>query len=309
MRILVADDDPTTATILSAAVRNLGHDPMVAHDGEEAWRRYLEDDPRVVLTDRSMPGIDGLELCRRIRASDRPGYPYLILITAMGGREQVIEGMEAGADDYLVKPPDPFDLRVRLMAAERVTDVHRRMEELADELRVVNGQLDRLARTDALTGIGNRLRFQEDLAALHASSLRHGRRYGVALVDIDHFKTYNDQYGHPAGDEALRAVATTMAAVVRASDQTYRYGGEELVVLMPETEVTGALAMGERLLDSVRALGLAHEARPSGPGILTISTGIACSEEDAQLGPQSVVDAADRALYRAKAAGRDRVEL
>lgn len=308
MKVLVAEDDPTTAMILASAVRNLGHEPIVAHDGDEAWQRYLDEEPRAVLTDRMMPGIDGLELCRRIRSSDRRGYPYVILITALGSREEVIEGMEAGADDYLVKPPDPFDLRVRLMAAERVTAVHQRLAELAEELELLNTRLDRLARTDALTDVGNRLRLQEDLSSLHSSAVRHGRRYAVAIVDVDHFKTYNDSYGHPAGDEALHTIATTLAAVARFGDTAYRYGGEEFAVLMPETELEGALVAAERLRSSIRGLGIQHEHRPDGPGVLTVSVGVACSQLDAHGGPDAVVHAADQALYRAKAAGRDRVE-
>ncbi|MBW3657277.1 MAG: diguanylate cyclase [Actinobacteria bacterium] len=309
MKVLVVDDDPTTAMILSSAVRNLGHEAVVATDGEEAWERYLEVQPGALLTDRMMPGIDGLELCRRIRATGLRGYTYIILITSLGGREQVLEGMEAGADDYLVKPPDPFDLRVRLIAAERVTAVHRRMEELTAELRVANDQLDRLARTDALTEVGNRLRFREDLAALHASSLRHDRRFAVALADIDSFKTYNDRYGHPAGDEALHAVAATMAAVSRYGDAIYRYGGEEIAVLLPETDVAGAVAAGERLREAVRGLALVHDARADGGDILTISVGVACFDPEIHHGPDAVVHAADQALYRAKAAGRDRVSV
>ncbi len=308
MKVLVVDDDPTTAMLLGAAVRSLGHEALVAHDGEEAWRRYREEAPRAVLTDRMMPGIDGIELCRRIRADDQGGYPYLIMITAVGGREHVIEGFEAGADDYLVKPPDPFDLRLRLMAAERVTTVHRQLTEVADELRSANAQLDRLARTDALTGVGNRLRFQEDLAGLHASSIRHGRSYGIVIADIDHFKTYNDRYGHPAGDAAIRDVAKTLAALARIGDTTYRYGGEELVVLMPETDLEGASVVAERLRVAVKDLGIDHASRPDDGRVLTISAGVACLDPERHDGPAAVVHAADQALYRAKVGGRDRVE-
>lgn len=307
MKVLVVEDDPTTAMIMAAAVRNLGHVPVVAHDGEEAWERYLADDPEAVLTDRVLPGIDGLELCRRIRSLGGRGYSYVILVTALGSREQVLEGMDAGADDYLVKPPDPFDLRVRLIAAERTVSVHRRLAELADELELANERLDRLARTDALTGVGNRLRFDEDLAALHASAVRHDRCYAVALIDVDHFKPFNDRYGHPVGDDALRRIAATLSAVGRVGDSTYRYGGEELAVLMPETDVAGATAAAERLRAAVADLALPHAARPDGRSHVTVSLGVACFDASTHPGTAAVVQTADQALYRAKAAGRDRV--
>ncbi|MEX1177942.1 MAG: diguanylate cyclase [Nitriliruptor sp.] len=306
MKVLVADDDRTVGVLLAAAVRKLGHEAIVANDGEEAWRLYLEHAPQAMLTDRMMPGIDGVELCRRIRASDGP-QPYVILITSVGGRDQVLEGIEAGADDYLVKPPDPFELRIRLLAAERVTDVQRRLSAVAAELRFANEQLDLLARTDALTGVGNRLRFQEDLAALHSSSVRHGRTYAVGLVDIDHFKTFNDHYGHPAGDEAIRDVAQALAAFARFGDSVYRYGGEEMVLLLPETDLAGAETVAERLCKAVRDLAIVHISRPDGPEVLTISVGVAGLDRELHSGANAVVHAADQALYRAKADGRDRM--
>lgn len=306
MRILVVDDDPTVTALLASALRMVGHEPLVAEDGDQGWQRFLADSPDVVLTDRAMPGIDGLELCRRIRALDRRTYPYVILITAMGTREEIVEGMEAGADDYLVKPPDPFELRLRLMAATRVTAVHRELAQLTDKLQTANDLLDRLARTDPLTDIGNRLRFQEDLISLHATAGRHDRPYAVGLLDIDHFKQFNDRHGHPAGDDALRRVAQALAGATRSGDTVYRYGGEELVVLMPETGLDGALVTVDRLRRAVRDLEIPHVDSPGDAGVLTLSAGVASLElhrhdDDADV----VVDAADRALYRAKARGRD----
>lgn len=303
MRILVIDDDPTITALLSSALRMVGHEPLVAEDGEQGWERFLAESPDVVLTDRSMPGIDGIELCRRIRTLDRRTYPYVILITAMGTRDEIVEGMEAGADDYLVKPPDPFELRLRLMAATRVTAVHRRLAQLTDELQAANDLLDRLARTDPLTDIGNRLRFQEDLISLHASAARHDRPYAVGLLDIDHFKQFNDRHGHPAGDEALRRVAQALAGAIRTGDTVYRYGGEELVVLMPETGLDGALTTVDRLRHAVRGLEIPHV--DSEAGVLTLSAGVASLDLDHHDDPDAVVDAADQALYRAKARGRD----
>jgi PleD family two-component response regulator len=215
VNVLVVDDDAVSRLLLATAVEALGHACAVADDGESGWARYREAAPDVVVTDRVMAGMDGLELCRRIRGDAAAGYTYVVLATGLGTREDVLAGMEAGADDYLVKPVDPFELRVRLLAAERVTALHRRLEESQHALEALNTELARVASTDGLTGIGNRRRFDEDLAGLHARARRAGGSYAVAMLDIDRFKAYNDELGHQAGDAALRAVAGRVAEACR----------------------------------------------------------------------------------------------
>jgi diguanylate cyclase (GGDEF)-like protein len=302
----VVDDEPTTALTVAAAVSALGHEVLVARDGREALDVYLAQAPDVVLTDRQMPGMDGMELCRRIREDDEGHTTYLILIAALGGREHVLEGMEAGADDYLVKPVDPFDLRLRLLVAGRVRQVHRELRATLAELGRANEVLQRLARTDRLTGVGNRLRFDEDLAMTATRARRYGRGYAVAMVDIDHFKVYNDTLGHAAGDEALQTVATAMAAQVRDGDGIYRYGGEEFVVLLQEADAAGAAVLGERLRVAVERLGL---PAPGPSPTVTVSVGVAASAPGVAEEAASVVSRADGALYRAKAEGRNRLAM
>src|SRR4051812_38939001 len=220
LRILVADDDPSCRMVLRAVVEKLGHECRVANDGNEAWRLFQEARPDVLITDWMMPGVNGPELCRRARQHADDGYTYLILATALGEHENVLEGMEAGADDYLTKPISPFDVRARLVAAKRVTELHRELERLH---RALTAQ----ARTDPLTGLGNRLRLHEDLAAMHDRAVRYGQGYCVAICDLDDFKQFNDTYGHQAGDDALRKTGELLNHESRGGDCAYRYGGEE----------------------------------------------------------------------------------
>ncbi|MEY2566509.1 MAG: hypothetical protein QOE35_1038 [Actinomycetota bacterium] len=297
MQILVADDDRTSRLFVQSSLERLGHDAAFARDGEEAWEHFRVHGADVVISDRMMPGVDGLELCRRIRSADRPGYAYVILMTTAADRTDVLAGMEAGADDYLAKPIEPLDLQAALVAAKRVTDLHRQLGRYRAELERLNADLADLARRDALTGLGNRLRLDEDLAQLHWRCARYGWTYSLALLDIDHFKAHNDQHGHLAGDEVLRQVAVALQSAARRGDGVYRYGGEEFVVVLPGQDVAHATAAAERLRQAVET---------STP--VTVSAGVAGFVPDQDdRGPQLVLARADEGLYRSKAAGRNKV--
>ncbi|HEX4431880.1 MAG TPA: diguanylate cyclase [Frankiaceae bacterium] len=300
MRVLVVDDDPVCRLTLHAMVGSLGHEPLTAADGGQAWRLLQSEPVDVLVADREMPVIDGLELCRRVRTELNGRHVYVILATSFGSVEHAREGMRAGADDYLVKPTLLDDLELRLIAAERVTALHRQASETHDELRT-------LARRDPLTGLGNRRSLSEDLVVVGDQMRRYGHRCSVAMLDIDHFKAYNDAFGHLRGDEVLQSVARALLSLSRVGDTSYRYGGEEFLCLYPEQTVPGALAAVERLRESVARLALPHPAAVDG-GILTLSAGIA--EIDSELtDPYEAVGAADRAMYEAKRLGRNRVEV
>jgi diguanylate cyclase (GGDEF)-like protein len=290
MHILIADDDPGTRLIVAAAVERLGHECTVAENGAEAWRRFGEVRPDVVITDWEMPGMDGTELTRRIRSQVDVPYPYVIVLTARAGQEHALNAMEAGADDLVFKPLHREELARMLIGAARVTALHRR--------------LHRDARQDALTGLGNRHRLAEDLEAMHARAQRYGHRWCVALVDVDRFKGYNDGAGHVAGDQLLRRVGGALASAVRGGDTVYRYGGEEFLVLLPEQTLETAALAAERLRGVVEDLALPH---PDG-GIVTVSVGVAGPAAGAD-SVDALVGQADAALYAAKAAGRNRVEV
>jgi two-component system cell cycle response regulator len=304
MKVLIADDSPAHLLALRKAVTGLGHDCAAAKDGDEAWESFNVDRPEVVISDWVMPGIEGDELCRRIRAADGP-YCYVIVLTSLDDKQHVMNGMRAGADDYLTKPLDTDDLEARMAAATRVTALHRRLSEQQAELERLNQELAELARRDPLMGIGNRMRMHEDMERIEREVDRSGTGYSVLLCDIDKFKSYNDANGHQRGDEVLRAVADALAAATRGEDAVYRYGGEELLVLVRSGDPSAALDTAERLRRKIEDLALPREA--AGEGVVTISIGAAVREAGAAGGPEDAVRRADAALYRAKDQGRNRV--
>lgn len=305
MKVLIAEDDAVSRTILRRAVEKLGHACLVAPDGEEAWGLYKENpDIDVIISDWMMPGVDGLELCRRVRDDGRDGYTYFIFLTALGDREHLLQGLEAGADDYLSKPLDRDELGMRLISALRVTELHRRLAFQNGELEKLNRMLFEQSRQDPLTSLGNRLRLREDLQVLQARTERYGHSYAVALCDVDFFKAYNDRYGHLAGDDVLRRVAAAISSGLRGGDAAYRYGGEEFLIVLPEQDAQDAAATTDRLRQAVEDLGIPH-ADGTPRGVVTISAGVAMSAEAGDA--DALLSAADTALYAAKKAGRNRV--
>jgi two-component system chemotaxis response regulator CheY len=291
MHILIADDDPGTRLIVAAAVERLGHECTVADDGAEAWRRFAETAPDVVITDWEMPGMDGTELTRRIRSQDAVPYPYVIILTARADQDHALHAMEAGADDLVFKPLAREALERMLVGAARVTALHRRMH--------------RDARQDALTGLGNRHRLAEDLAAMQARAQRYGHRWCVALADIDHFKGYNDGTGHLAGDELLRRIGAALSATVRGGDTVYRYGGEEFLVLLPETPVEGAKRVADTLRRELAEMAITWKDETVK---ITASFGVTVALPS-EVDSEAMITRADAALYRAKDQGRNCVRL
>ena len=306
MKVLIADDSAVPRMILEKALTSLGHETLTAADGQEAWERFVVFQPDVVLSDWLMPGVDGIELCRRIRSSDADHYTYFVLLTAMTEVEHAVTAMSAGADDFMVKPLDRVALEATLIAARRVTALHDELRDQRSKLVRLNSLLHDDARRDPLTMLGNRTRLSEDLAGAAARIERYGHGYCLAMFDIDYFKRYNDQLGHLAGDEALRAVAQALAGAARSGDMAYRYGGEEFLVLLPEQTLATAMVAVERLRGAVQDLGLAHPDNPPS-GVVTISGGVAESTAARPIAVDEWLRRADVALYRAKALGRNRV--
>jgi two-component system cell cycle response regulator len=304
MRVLVADDSPAHRRALEMALEKLGHDWVSAEDGTEAWKLFQADRPEVVISDWVMPGIEGDELCRLIRASEG-AYPYIIVLTSLDDKRHVMAGMQSGADDYLIKPLDTDDLEARLAAAARVTSLHARIDTQQEELEGIRREQEELARNDALTGIGNRLRMSEDLDRIdHQLSRDHGPGYTILMCDVDRFKSYNDHRGHQEGDRVLRTVAEAIASACRAGDAVYRYGGEEFAVVLADQDGGGAPTAAERFRAAVEGLGMDHPAPEQ--DLVTISVGVA--RREGALGSwEDVVRVADEALYRAKSEGRNRV--
>jgi two-component system, cell cycle response regulator len=306
MKILVADDDPTSRLIAQVAVRSLGHECHAASSGAEAWDAVRTNRPDVVISDWMMPGLTGLQLCRNIRAHASGSYTYFIMVTSQGGHDEILEGMSAGADDYLIKPLDPDDLQARLIGAERVTSLHRQLAGQRTELETLNQELADIARRDPLTGLRNRRALDEDLDLLEARVTRYGHRYCMGLLDVDHFKSYNDRYGHQAGDQVLQTVANQLEEQARGGDALYRYGGEEFLCVFPEQSMANGNLAIQRMRIGLVQLAIPHEDNPR--GVLTISAGLAMMDPGRARSASEVLKEADEALYRAKQLGRNRVE-
>lgn len=308
MKVLVVDDDEHLREALKEAVVDLGYVCAVAKDGLEAWELHRKWHFDVVLSDWLMPGLDGVELCRRMRVDSAEAYTYFILVTGLSDREHLVHGLNQGADEYLTKPVDVEELEVRLKSAARVASMNRKLVERTASLRHESERALKIARIDPLTGINNRFSLTIDLNWAMAQASRYGHKYTIALCDVDFFKRFNDKYGHVAGDEVLKGVAEAMGSSLREGDRLYRYGGEEFLILLPEqTQDAGAVAM-ERLRQSVEALGIAHAASDAAK-VVTVSAGIAEYDAARDVSPEDWLRRADAALYRAKERGRNRVAV
>lgn len=292
MKILIAEDQASSAVYLRRVLEKLGHDVRVARDGEQAWEFIQADHFPVVISDWMMPRMDGIDLCRRIRSRTGSGYVYVILLTARSEKEDRLAGLHSGADDFLVKPPDRAELAIRLEIAGRILAVQ-------DELEQRNVLLAELADSDELTGAKNRRFFRRMLDLRFAEARVQGGPLSLVMLDIDHFKAYNDAFGHPAGDEVLRAAAGLLRDHVRGDDVVARIGGEEFVLILPGLAADPARALCERLTQA-----LADHLWPLRR--VSASLGVATLRPDTER-PATLIDEADRALYHSKHTGRDRV--
>jgi two-component system chemotaxis response regulator CheY len=303
--VLVVEPEEGPRLEVMATVRELGHECMAAVDGETAWAAAVGIGVDVVVTQLRLAGFDGLELCRRIRALDEDSYTYVVLLTTDDEHQQALRAVRAGVDDTLMVPLDPLALETRLVVAARVTDLHRQLADRRAELAAVNEELQQSVRTDALTGLFNRRRLDEDTPVLDEGLRRYDRPYSVAMLDIDHFKAFNDRHGHQAGDDAIRLVSAAVRRAIRQGDVAYRYGGEEFLIVFPVQSLARAKIAADRVRSAVEALSLRHAAADR--GVVTVSIGVADAEPAGGL--VGAVARADSALYEAKAGGRNRVVL
>jgi diguanylate cyclase (GGDEF)-like protein len=304
VRILIAEDDTASRLILEAALAGLGHEVVAATDGEQAWKMFQSEKVEAIISDREMPGLNGVDLCRRIRGSDGGKYIYFIFLTSISERHGGAEAIRLGADDYLMKPLNRHELEARLMVASRITELYRELTNQQVELERLNSQLFRQARIDGLTQVGNRLKMREDLNILVARVAEQGESFCAVMCDVDHFKLYNDEYGHLQGDEVLRKVASTLVQGCRPNDEVYRYGGEEFLLVMPEQSVEAACAAAERHRARIEQLAIPNIASPG--TVVTISAGVAAMTTT-RPSIKEWLESADGALYRAKQLGRNRV--
>jgi two-component system, cell cycle response regulator len=307
MTILIAEDDPVSSLILRHSLEGLDEEVLVANNGAEAWRLVQErEDVRIIISDWMMPGIDGIELCRRVRALvDRP-YVYFILLTAKAFREDRLAGLGAGADDFLTKPLDRAELIARVNVARRLLATQEelrarseQLERLHIELQRRNEQLAELATSDGLTGLKNHRHFRSALETAVSFAKRQGQPLSLIMLDVDHFKSYNDTFGHPAGDEILCSLARVLRETVRDHDHVARYGGEEFVLLLPSATAEGGRVIGDRLRAAIVEFPWPLRSVTASIGVATMCAGVQT--------PVALLDLADRALYHSKALGRNRV--
>jgi len=300
MKVLIAEDDPVFRRLLKEILVSWGYDVVDARDGNEAFQALqAENAPRLAILDWVMPGMEGIEVCRKVREELKEPYTYIILLTANRRDDYLITGMEAGADDYIIKPFIHNELKVRLRAGRRII-------ELQNELIAAREIIREKSIRDSLTGLLN----HEEILGILGKELARGERenscVSIIMADLDHFKTVNDTYGHMAGDAVLRSTSKIMQSMMRSYDSVGRYGGEEFLIILPECGGECAETFAERARVRISS---AYIDTPEWNIPVTISSGVATSGKETGWDANSLIKAADKALYRAKADGRNRVAV
>jgi diguanylate cyclase (GGDEF)-like protein len=299
MKVLIADDSATSRAMLRAALVKWGYEVVMAEDGAEAWAILAKPDaPPMAILDWVMPHFTGPEVCSKVRETRREPYTYILLLTSKNSKDETVEGLEAGADDYIVKPFNQQELSVRLRAGKRIIELQLSLMQAREELR-------EKASKDLLTMLPNRAAIMATLQNEIARCHRDRRSVGVALLDIDHFKKVNDTYGHFAGDAVLRETAARLKSSIRAYDQVGRYGGEEFLVVLPNCDMEQARNQADRMRQRLQEDKILADAGTEIP--VTASFGVTISDLTDR-NPDLFVRVADEALYKAKANGRNRVE-
>ncbi len=308
MKALVIEDTATSQAVICHLLERLGIQPVQARDGLSGIASFEREKPDLILLDIILPGIDGFEVARRIRAMEKPGeWTPIIFLTALTKDEDLERGIEAGGDDYLFKPLSEVVLGAKVRAMQRIIQMRYSLLVLTRKLDSANRELTRLSAVDGLTGIANRRQFDEALTREWRRCLRTREPLSLLMGDVDFFKQYNDGYGHQAGDECLKAVAGTLQEKLRRpADIVARYGGEEFAVVLPDTSLEGAMLVAEAMRSGVQTLGVPHES--STFGVVTISFGVATLSPQLPEGMPKLLSAADWALYEAKRLGRNCVQ-
>ena len=300
MKILIAEDDVATRRKLEACLISWNYEVVVAVDGDEALRALQgEDAPRLAILDWMMPGRDGLNVCEEVRKTNAEPYVYILLLTAMDRKEDIVQGLEAGADDYLTKPYDVHELKARLRTGRRILALQEALLSARDALRYQ-------ATLDPLTGLWNRTAMMATLKRELARAERQNTSLSIMMVDLDHFSRINETHGHMAGDSVLREIAKRIQSVSRVIDAVGRFGGEEFMIISPGDAACQASGQAER----IRA-AISDEAIDISEGIiqLTASVGVVTPGNVKDARSNALLAAADLALSRSKARGGNRVEM
>ena len=297
MKILIIEDELIFRRMVKKYLLEAGYEIVEAEDGLSAWELFQKEPFQLVITDWMMPGLDGPALVQNIRTSGQKSYTYIIMLTAMDNKDNIVLGLESGADEYLTKPFNSRELIARVASGMRIL----RLEEELMQARI---QMEALAMHDGLTGLLNRRAIEEYAEAEFNMAGRKKQAMSVILLDIDHFKNVNDRFGHKFGDVVLRQVAQTLKEDLRNYDRVGRWGGEEFLLILPDTELKDAFTVAERLRSKTAAVQISLENGETFS--IHISLGTACTTGQFQ-SLAKLIDAADQALYQAKQTGRDRV--
>jgi two-component system, cell cycle response regulator len=289
--VIVVEDDPSVARLVALSLKKEGYSVRCAGSLSAAHELIETKDWDILLLDRRLPDGDGVSFCHDVRQKNPHGY--IILLTGDATPESKLAGFDCGADDYVTKPFQMDELLARVRAGRRIV-------ELQKALLASNQRLEELSRTDGLTGVANRRAFDAELCTRFEHAKRYARPLTLLMIDIDHFKKVNDTLGHQAGDEVLERIARVLQRATRQSDFVARFGGEEFVVLLPETPLLEGLQVAEKIRAAVASEDL--------PARVTVSVGVATMPQPELDSPEALVAAADAALYRAKRSGRNRVE-
>lgn len=304
MKILLVDDTQTMRMLLTAILEDFGHNVICCDNGKEAVNCYLREHPDLILMDVVMPVMDGYQAATKIRAIDNDWVPIIFLSTRAEPSD-VAAGIDAGGDDYLTKPVDETILRAKLVAMQRIATMRHKLIAVSNDLEQANSELQRQAEVDGLTGMANRRLLDRHLTMEIARCTRTLSPLSVIMADLDHFKAYNDYYGHVAGDNCLKRAAEALSKVIsRSNDLACRYGGEEFCVVLPDTDKDGVAHVAEQLRIAVEKLAIPHIKNG---GFVSLSLGTSTTVPDKNCSAEQLLEGADQALYQAKQSGRNRV--
>jgi two-component system, cell cycle response regulator len=305
-KILIVDDDATLRKTVEQILRQCFYDVITGVDGQEALVKIRDEKPDLVLMDIEMPGMGGREACRIIKTNKSFSFTPVILMTARDDIQLKVEGLEMGADDYLIKPLNALELAARVKSMLRLKALQDELMETNNRLRNVNERLQELSMTDSLTGLYNRLFFQKRITYEYQRAMRYRKPLALLMLDLDHFKKVNDTFGHQFGDYVLHHASSLLAGCVRQVDILARYGGEEIVVACPETDVAKSLIVAERIRTKLES---AEFKKDSANTKITASIGISVCPDDRIKDADELLRTADEALYRAKQDGRNCIRI